>query len=153
MKTAAAERWPRHTLLQDPVWRQCGFVQKISMTTGRKILTISKKSGLQTRHKLMHNCRALSNTEGHKQTHSPTQTTCSAVCSGSVVTHLHILMSSAVRFETASRQGKHPQAEGRDVCVHVCVCDNIWLFVEICVPLYLILAQRNIYIKKNKGNG
>lgn len=68
---------------------------------------------------------------GRKHTHARTRTVEQALRSthththacqrgGCVVARLHILMPAAVRLEAASRQDKHPEAEGRRcVCVRV----------------------------------
>lgn len=84
----------------------------------------------------------------HTDTHMPAQS-----ASGSVVAHLHILMTAAVRFETASRQDKHPEAEGkRRVCLsecvsaRVCVCAAFLPF-QISVALKLILWLKEILKK------
>lgn len=65
----------------------------------------------------------------------------------SVVAHLHILMPAAVRLEAASRQDKHPEAEGKrcararvSVCVYVSVseeCVYVWVCaVFLSVKIY-----------------
>lgn len=133
MATAAAERWPRtHTPAGSSVRKQWRRPLWNSSLKIRANICMKSSSPMHTHTHTSSALTTQANTHLHAETQKSTNThtDASAVCSGCVVAHLHIL-----GFETASRQSKHSQAEGKSsVCVCVCefseiLCDtdSLWL--------------------------
>lgn len=102
-------------------------------------------TGLKIRAQITRKSRYISTNEvysgNHTDKHRKAQTHTympGAVCSGSAAAHLHIILTSAARFDT-SRQSKHPQAEeNSSVCVSEHVAMIKCVFNKTFVMLKLI---------------